>query len=67
MLIVSFRPVQPPVGGFQRGRQAAAQARVVPQGDHGRDVGLQQLTGEAAVVGQQGGVGMSHVARRHHG
>lgn len=38
---------------------------VVPQSDNRRDVGLQQLAGEAAVVAQQSGVGMSHVARWH--
>lgn len=54
-------PVQPLVSGIQRGRQAAALASVVPQSDHGCDVGLQQLTGEAAVVAQQSCVGMSHV------
>lgn len=59
-------PVQPPVVRIQRGRQAAALACVMPQSDHGSDVGLQQLTGEAAVVGQQGGVRMSQVTRGHH-
>ncbi|KAA8586860.1 hypothetical protein FQN60_000696 [Etheostoma spectabile] len=49
-----------------RGRQAAALPCVVPQSDHRRDVGLQQLMGEAAVVAQQGGVGMSHIAVEQH-
>lgn len=55
-------PVQPLVGLVQRGGQAAAPARVVPQGDHRCDVSLQQLAGEAAVVAEQGGVRMSHVS-----
>lgn len=59
-------PVQPVVGVIQRCRQAAAMPCVVPQSDHGSDVGLQQLAGEAAVVAQQGVVGMSHVTCRHH-
>lgn len=60
-------PVQPLVGGVQAGRQAAALPSVVPQGDDGRDVGLQQLAGEAAVVAQQGGIGVSHVTSGHQG
>lgn len=58
-------PVEPPVGSVERGRQAAALARVVPEGDHRRDIGLHQLAGEAAVISQQGGVGISHVTCRH--
>lgn len=63
--ILAVSPVQPLVGSIKRGWQAAALACVVPQGDHGRHVGLQQLTAEAAVVAQQGGVRMSHVAAGH--
>lgn len=40
---------------------------MVPQGDDGRDVGLQQLAGEAAVVAQQGGIGASHVTSGNEG
>lgn len=58
-------PVQPLVGCVQQGRQAAALACVVPQSDHRRDVGLQQLARKAAVVTQQSGVGMSHITCGH--
>ena len=60
-------PFEPAARGVQRSGQAGAVAGVVPQGDHGRDVGPQQLPGEAAVVGEQGGVGPRRPARRHHG
>lgn len=45
----------------QRSGQAAALACVVPQSNHRRDVGPEQLMGKAAVVSQQSGVRMAHV------
>jgi len=62
---VPLLPVEPLIGGVQRGGQAGHVAGVVPQGDDGRDVGPQQLLGEAAVVAQQRGVGLAHVSRGH--
>lgn len=60
-------PAEPLVGGVgQRGGQAAVFGRVVQQGDHRGDVCLQQLAGEAAIVPQQGGVGICHITRGHH-
>lgn len=53
------------MSGVQWRRQAASLVCVVPQCDHRGDVGLQQLAGEAAVVSQQGRVGMSHVTCGH--
>lgn len=59
--------VEPLVAGIQAAWQAAALPSVVPQGDNGCDVGLQQLAGEAAVVAQQGGIGPSHITSGHQG
>lgn len=38
---------------------------MVPKSDHRGDVGFEKLTGEAAVVAQQSGVRLGHVARGH--